>query len=92
VAGASWRSGRCLLESSPPDSGIAARDAQLVTLRGHSALDRLGGDVQAKWDSMSADDRRSIIQSLVARIEVAKAPTLAAVVVAYRDNITLTAF
>lgn len=55
---------------------IEARDAQLATLRGHSALDRLGGGVQANWDSMSADDKRSVIQSLVARIEVAKATNL----------------
>jgi len=59
-----------LRQSQRLSERIEARDAQLATLRGHSALDRLGDDVQANWDSMSADDKRSIIQSLVAHIEI----------------------
>lgn len=49
---------------------MAARDAQLATLRGRTAVSRLGGDVQSSWDEMSADDKRSIILSLITHIEI----------------------
>jgi site-specific DNA recombinase len=49
---------------------ITAREAQLTTIRGKSALSRLGGSVMAEWDEMSADDQRSILLSLVTDITV----------------------
>jgi site-specific DNA recombinase len=54
---------------------IEARESQLTTIRGTTALGRLGGEVQSSWDSMSAEDKRSIIKSLINEIEVSKAPT-----------------
>jgi site-specific DNA recombinase len=49
---------------------IESRTSKLSALRGYSALDRLGGQVQDQWDEMSADDKRMIVQSLVTAIEV----------------------
>ena len=52
---------------------IEGRDTELASLRGRTALSRLGGDVQSGWQDMSADDKRSILLSIVDRIEVGKA-------------------
>ncbi len=52
---------------------IQAREAQLTTLRGSSAVSKLGGNVAASWDGMSAEDKRSVIMSLVTRVEVNRA-------------------
>ncbi len=55
---------------------IEGRDTELASLRGRTALSRLGGDVQSGWQDMSAEDKRAIILSLVDRIEVGKATNL----------------
>jgi DNA invertase Pin-like site-specific DNA recombinase len=53
---------------------IEGRESQLTTIRG-TTLGCIGGEVQSSWDSMSAEDKRSIIKSLINEIEVNKAPT-----------------
>jgi site-specific DNA recombinase len=53
---------------------MEGRTNKLSALRGYSALDRLGGQVQDRWNEMSADDKRMILQSLVASIEVSPVP------------------
>ncbi len=55
---------------NPYRADIEARTARLHTLRGKSALSRLGGDVRSEWHQMSAEDRRAILLSLVEYIEV----------------------
>ena len=51
---------------------IDERTAELVGLQSHNALDRLGGGIQSHWDTMSGEDKRLVIQSLVTRIVVSK--------------------
>jgi DNA invertase Pin-like site-specific DNA recombinase len=48
-------------------------DARIAGLQGQSVLDRLGGQVQDEWDSMTADDKRGILKSLVTEIRVTPA-------------------
>ena len=54
----------------PIRADIEARTTKLHTLRGQSALSRLGGDVRSQWHEMAADDKRAILLSLVEYIEV----------------------
>jgi hypothetical protein len=55
-------------------SRIEARETQLASLRGRTALSRLRDNItMSDWDGMSGEDRRSIIQSVVGRIEIGKA-------------------
>jgi site-specific DNA recombinase len=49
---------------------IEERTEALVVLRGSSALDRLGGQVQESWSTMSAEDKRLITQSLISEVRV----------------------
>ena len=52
---------------------IAVCDGRISALAGQSALDRLGGSVQADWDGMTADDKRLITRSLISEIRVTPA-------------------
>jgi len=52
---------------------IKAWEARVGALAGQSALDRLGGSVQAEWDTMKVEDKRLITQSLVSEIRVTPA-------------------
>ena len=52
---------------------IEGRQGRLAAMRGHSALDRLGGEVMAKWDEATADEKRAIVLSLVHGVRVSRA-------------------
>ena len=39
-------------------------------MRGTSILDRLGYDVQERWPTLSADERKMILQAMVVEISV----------------------
>ena len=52
---------------------IEARETQIASLRGRTALSRLGGDVQSGWDEMPTEDQRAILSSFIAHIEIGKA-------------------
>ncbi|HXY44200.1 MAG TPA: zinc ribbon domain-containing protein, partial [Acidimicrobiales bacterium] len=52
---------------------VRQRAAELQTLRGTSALSRLGGDVTGSWESMSADDKRLVAQALLMAVDVTPA-------------------
>jgi DNA invertase Pin-like site-specific DNA recombinase len=54
---------------------IDGYEAQLTTIRGVTAHSLFGGQVQSKWEDLSLDDKRSILSSIVNRIEVGPAPT-----------------
>jgi len=49
---------------------IEARELRIQVLHGGTALSHFGGEVRAGWDEMSADDKRSIILSILEYIEV----------------------
>ena len=51
---------------------IEQRESHLTALRGQSALDRMGGHVQENWETMSAEDKRLILLSLVQAVKVAR--------------------
>jgi len=51
----------------------AGYDGRISALAGQSALDRLGGSVEADWDDMTADDKRLITRSLISEIRVTPA-------------------
>jgi len=52
------------------EAQIDQRNAQLSQLRGTSALDVLGGQVQESWDGMTDTDKRAVLRSLVSHIGV----------------------
>jgi hypothetical protein len=52
---------------------IEDRSGQIAAMRGHSALDRLGGSVTADWDTMSADDKRLVTLAIIDHIDVRSA-------------------
>jgi len=52
---------------------IDARQSQLATLRGRSALDRLGGHVSEQWNEMSPDDKRSVVLTFMNSVDVMRA-------------------
>jgi len=62
-----------LKQSAKLNGQIESRKRQMVTLSGTTALSRLGGDVQSSWDQMSAEEKRSVLLSVVAHVEVGKA-------------------
>jgi site-specific DNA recombinase len=62
-----------LRQSTALEKKIDERRNHLATLRGKSVLDHVGGQVQEHWDEMSAEDRRLIILSIIAYIEVTPA-------------------
>ena len=49
---------------------IEDRESTLATIRGGTALSHIGGEVRALWPEMSAEDKRSIILSILECIEV----------------------
>lgn len=49
---------------------IEERQKRLATLHNASALDYLGGDVVARWDGLTAEEKRVVIGSLVSSILV----------------------
>ena len=57
---------------------IKSRDNQLTSLQSSTALSRFGSEdiTLSSWDAMSAEDKRSIISSVVGLIEVDKATNL----------------
>jgi hypothetical protein len=46
------------------------RQGRLHEMRGTSALDRLGGSVAASWEALTADERRTVVMSLVGKITI----------------------
>ena len=73
-----------LFDADQIDAGIFGRrtkrlrerneaiEAQIASMRGHSALDRLGGEVQAQWDSMTPEDRTLILSTVVEEIVITR--------------------
>jgi hypothetical protein len=59
-----------LRQTEAQQRAIEANQERLSVLRGNSALDRLGGQVQDTWRDLDADDKRSLILSLVGSITV----------------------
>jgi hypothetical protein len=59
-------------QSSALRKKIEDRTHRLSSLRGQSALDRLGGQVADHWQTMSADDKRLITLSVVSDIQVSR--------------------
>jgi DNA invertase Pin-like site-specific DNA recombinase len=54
---------------------IDDRNTELTGLQGNNALERLGGSIQSRWDTLSAEDKRAVVRSLVAEIKVSKVIT-----------------
>ena len=59
-----------LRQSQRVTSRIEGRLARIAALRGHSALDRLGGQVAQQWESMTTDEQRAVFLTLVTKIRV----------------------
>jgi hypothetical protein len=59
-----------LHQTKVADARITLASDKLASLRGESVLDKLGGDIQGQWDSLSADDKRLVIESVVTEISV----------------------
>lgn len=57
----------------PIRATIEDRTTKLASLRIHSALDRLGGEVQTRWPDMSAEDRTLLLRSVLKSITVLRA-------------------
>lgn len=51
---------------------VAERDSQLSAVRGESVLDRLGGDVAARWAGTTDDEKRALARVLVRSVVVSK--------------------
>ena len=49
-----------------------AIEAQIASMRSHSALDRLGGEVQTRWDSMTPGDRTLILSTVIEEIVITR--------------------
>jgi len=49
-----------------------AIEAQIASMRSHSALDRLGGEVQAQWDSMTPEDRTLLLSTVIEEIVITR--------------------
>jgi len=62
-----------LRQSQRITSRIEARLSQIAALRGHSALDRLGGQVAQQWGSMTSDEQRAVFLTLITKIRVKRA-------------------
>jgi len=62
-----------LKQSKRLSDRINSRLSALVSLRGQSALDRLGGSVRSDWERMSADDRRMVTLAIIEDVRVARA-------------------
>ncbi len=45
----------------------------MAQLAGRTALDRYSGRVVASWDTMDAEDQRSVLQSLIKSVDVGPA-------------------
>jgi len=52
---------------------IEQRNDRVASLQGIATIDRFGGDPREVWDDLGADDKRSVVLSLVTAIEVAPA-------------------
>ena len=65
-----------LRQSQRLRSRVDDRHARLAAMRGRSALDRLGGHVAERWPEMTAEDRRSIVLSLVSGIDLRRSAVL----------------
>ena len=52
---------------------IEGRQSQLAGMRTQSALDRLGGNVESSWDSMTPEDRLMVTKALIDHVKVSSA-------------------
>jgi DNA invertase Pin-like site-specific DNA recombinase len=52
---------------------IEGRQVQLAGMRTQSALDRLGGNVESSWDSMTPEDRLMVTKALIDHVKVSSA-------------------